>query len=228
MKAAQQTSRPLQIGLFGYGRMGQLVESAALNRGHLVPVKISNSLNVNASKLPQIDVCVDFSHPTAVLGHVRQACQHGKNIVIGTTGWESDREEIETLVEEHDIGILYAPNFSIGVHLFYQIVAEAQRLLSETFESAICEMHHSGKKDSPSGTAIELANILNVRPDTIASIRCGSIPGEHQVIFDNPENNITLTHTSRNRNAFAQGAVEAAEWLVGKKGWYSLDDILRR
>lgn len=210
----------LKIALFGYGKMGKMVEQLAPTRGHTIdsistfPVIISQSS----------DVIIDFSAADAVLEHVIQAGKAKKNIVIGTTGWEKHLNEVKELVSKYQIGALYAPNFSIGVHLFLKLVKEAGHLFAN-YSAAGLEIHHSEKKDAPSGTALALSEVLEKKPE-FASIRLGNIPGTHTLYFDSIEDTITLTHTAKGREGFALGAIIAAEWLKTKKGFFTLEDIL--
>lgn len=211
----------LNIALFGHGKMGEMVEACALQRGHSLVKDRDNP-----------DLFIDFTVPDAVLGNVRKAVALKKNIVIGTTGWEAHFNEVRKIVENEGIGLLYSPNFSIGIHLFAQIVKEAAQLIDsfEEYDIGLIESHHKQKIDSPSGTAKMLLQTLNQnlqRKQTVqtTSFRCGSIPGTHTVIFDSPADTIQITHEARNREGFALGAVKAAEWLHGKKGLYQFEDI---
>lgn len=211
----QDRPRPsLKIALIGYGKMGRMVEAIALERGHrIVP-------------LEEAFVCIDFTRPEAALPNVQKLAPLGKNIVMGTTGWYEQLPEVEKLVKQHAIGFLYAPNFSLGVQLFLQVVAEAaKRYLShEEYSVGGYELHHAAKKDAPSGTAKALMERVG-RPMEFAAIRCGSIPGTHTLIFDSKADTITLQHEARSREGFALGAVKAAEWLTGKKGFYTMEDM---
>lgn len=154
--------------------------------------------------------------------------------MIGTTGWEKDLDSVQQHVEKAKIGLLFSPNFSFGVQIFYKIIAEAAALLAsrEEYDVGLIEQHHQQKRDHPSGTAKQLAAILqekgmrNKRDLSIASLRCGTIPGTHTVLFDSAVDTITLTHQAHNREGFAAGAVLAAEWLQGKRGFFTLDDML--
>lgn len=213
----------MKLALLGRGKMGTMVEKAAAVRNHEI-VGIQSA-----------DVCIDFSHPDVVLANIKMAAELKKNIVVGTTGWYEHLPDIKTLIEVKGTGFLYSPNFSIGIHLFMKIVSRAAELLNshQEYDVGGCESHHNQKADAPSGTAKALTEILKNYYDKaqnlqFSSIRCGHIPGTHTVLFDSPADSITLTHTARNREGFAQGAVCAAEWLHGKKGFYTLDDMLVR
>lgn len=224
----------MKLALLGYGKMGKMVEQAALARGHQI-VLIHNKTNAKPIDLSEADLCIDFSHPDCVLTHIKLAADYKKNIIVGTTGWDQSFPVVDQLVKKAGIGLLYAPNFSIGVHLFLKVVAEAAKLISQfnDYDVALLESHHRKKVDSPSGTAKALVNVLlkemkNKKQDQlqVASLRCGSIPGNHSIIFDSAVDTITLSHEARSREGFASGAVLAAEWLLGKKGLFSLEDLL--
>lgn len=154
--------------------------------------------------------------------------------MIGTTGWEEHFDAVQQYVKKYQIGLLYSPNFSMGVQLFFKIVAEAASLIGpfESYDVGLLEEHHKHKLDRPSGTAKRLAEILTDRLQrkeelSVASLRCGSIPGTHTVLFDSTVDTITLTHQAHNREGFAAGAVLAAEWLQGKQGFFTMDDMLK-
>lgn len=239
----------MKLVLVGHGKVGKLVEEVAIQRGHTITAQIhpkGNISSISAKAVAGADVCVDFSHPEAVVHNVRELAKLKKNVVVGTTGWYEHLDQIKQLVHEHQIGFLYSPNFSIGVQLFFKILAEAAAKFSkfEDYDVGLFEAHHRHKSDSPSGTAKALCDVLlkeyknkkristnsqgTVAPDElhVSSLRCGSIPGTHTVIFDSPADSITLTHQARNREGFARGAVTAAEWLKGKKGFFTIEDVL--
>ena len=193
----------MKIALHGYGKMGKAIER--LHDGPIVPVE-------------ECDVLIDFSHADAVLDCVDKACAAGCNLVIGTTNWEQHLPEVKKRVEEAKIGALYASNFSIGMALFTKLAEQAKALLAEYDVSGV-EVHHSAKKDAPSGTAKQLGV-------PFASVRVGKVPGTHTLIFDSEVDTIELTHRARSREGFARGALRAAQWIRGKKGLYTLDDML--
>lgn len=199
--------KALNIGLLGKGRMGKKVAE------HSAPHRIVD--------LAEADVWIDFSHGSVVLEHARMASVMGKALVIGTTGWESDFDEVKKATG--NIGVIYSPNFSVGVHLFAALLKRASELFAD-YEAAGIEMHHSGKVDKPSGTA----KLLSAHLDELefSSVRCGTIAGQHSVIFDSDEDTVTLTHQAKSRDAFAKGALRAAAWIVDKKGFYTMDDFL--
>lgn len=233
----------MKIALIGYGKMGRLIDKIAQQKAHTIVSRMSRKVDHQA--LQDADICIDFSHPEAVLDNILHAATRGKNIVVGTTGWYDQLDTARKIVEKYGIGLFYAPNFSIGIHLFLKIVADAARLLDATeYDVGIVEEHHNKKADSPSGTGLALAQTLmnHMKRKTevvkeidgpiashqlqISSLRCGSIPGTHHVHFDSPCDTITLTHQARSREGFASGAVTAAEWLIGKKGFYTIEDML--
>lgn len=240
----------MQLALIGYGKMGHMVEAIALSRAHVIAAKIDPGCSqkmITQESLNGIDVCIDFSHPDQVLDNIRNMAKLGLNMVVGTTGWYDRLDEVEKIVSRANVGLLYSPNFSIGVNLFFQIVSAAADLINgfADYDVGMIESHHNQKADSPSGTAQMIARQLLQRisrkkqiihnlesgavpPDAIhvASLRCGAIPGTHSVVFDSRADTITLTHEARNREGFALGAVLAAEWLTGKKGIYTLNDML--
>lgn len=224
----------MKIALFGYGKMGKKIEAAAFDRGHSVCARFTSSL-FDEQLLKEADLCIDFSVPEAVVDHVRLAATHNKEIVIGTTGWLGHIDTVKTIALQHSIGLLYSPNFSIGVYLFKKIAAYAASLFDPfaEYDSALIELHHNAKKDAPSGTALQLAQSVEaemkrVEKLPIASLRCGSAPGKHTLLFDSPCDSLSITHEARNREGFALGAVHAAEWLIGRKGVYSFDDYMEQ
>lgn len=222
----------MKITLFGYGKMGRLVEQTAMAEGHTVCSRFSGSCPAGLQEKIDADVCIDFSKSESVLDHIAICIDQNIPLVIGTTGWDSKMEEAQKLVKASSIGCLYSPNFSVGVALFTEIVSYAAKIFSEANEYDVSgiEYHHKQKADSPSGTAKNLIRILqnemNLQNPSFSSVRCGHIPGTHTVHFDGPGDSITLTHTARNRDGFARGAVQAAEWIIGKQGFFTLQDML--
>ena len=236
----------MKIALIGYGKMGKLIEQIASDKGHQIVAKIG-STSFTPSQVQSADICIDFSHPTAVLNNVKILAKEKKAIVMGTTGWHEHFGEIQALVNQYQIGFFHSPNFSLGVNLFLKIVESAAELINQydDYDIALSEAHHKEKADSPSGTAKAIADILlkqikrkkhivngdsqgKIPSDAlqVSSIRCGAIPGTHTVLFESSADSITLTHQAHNRVGFARGAILAAEWLQGKKGIYTYEDIL--
>ena len=229
----------LRILLVGYGRMGKMVESLAGEYGCDIagivdPLAGKDSLDrwTSSTGRDEVDVAVDFSAPDAVVTNVPALARRRINVVVGTTGWGSREGELRQIVSEAGVGLVAAPNFSTGVVVFEAVVAQAARLLApqNDFSAFVHEAHHQAKKDAPSGTALLLKSAMAAagftRPIDVSSTRSGYIPGIHTVGFDGPAETITLTHTARDRTAFARGALTAAQWVKGRKGWFTMRDVL--
>ena len=223
----------MKIALIGYGKMGKMIEKNALERGHEI-VACINSKEWNADAVQQAEMCIEFSHPEAAVSHIKKLAALKKDIVIGTTGWYNHLDHVQSIVDEAGIGALYSPNFSIGIYLMMKIVEHAASLMNafKEYDVACVEAHHRHKVDSPSGTAEMITKAIEgslKRIDKVptSSIRCGSIPGTHSVIFDSPCDHLDITHTARNREGFASGAVVAGEWLQGKKGLYTFNQCMQ-
>lgn len=229
------SNTPMKIALIGYGKMGKLIEQKALDKGHSIIAVMDSkkpvSLPSSKQAISHADVVIDFSTPDSVMGNLRAVADLKKNLVMGTTGWTDKLGEAERIVNASGIGFLHSPNFSLGVALFFKLMDKAASLLEpfDQYDAAGIEIHHKNKLDSPSGTAKLLSTRINAHrkhPITFSSVRVGSVPGTHTVVFDSPADSITLTHTAHNREGFAGGALHAAEWLQGKKGIFTLDDLL--
>jgi len=226
----------MKVALIGTGRMGSMVESLARARGHEISVTVDESSGaLSASELSaKIDGCevaIDFSSASAVRRNVEACMTAGIPLVEGTTGWSANFTEIKSVVERYEGSFVYGANFSIGVNLFYRIVDHAAELFARfpEYEVFIEEQHHSRKKDAPSGTALKLKEIIDrheSRTFSVASTRAGNIPGAHRVGFDGPADQILLEHSARSREGFAAGALIAAEWIVGKKGFYEFGEVI--
>ena len=227
----------MRIVLVGHGRMGQLVAGLAGEYGCVVagiidPQSASHSGGPEEDRWRDVDVAIDFSSPEAVPTNVPALARHGVNFVIGTTGWQKDEPAVRAAIAAAGVGIVSAPNFSTGVVLFEAIVAHAATLVaSQTdFAAWLHEAHHGAKKDAPSGTALMLKRAMEragfSRPIDVSSTRAGYIPGTHTVGFDAPAESITLSHTARDRTAFARGALVAARWVEGRRGWFTMKDVL--
>lgn len=242
----------MKLALLGYGRMGREVEAAALRRGHEIAVKLDIDDNVGgagmvAETFAGVDAAVDFTHADAVLENVAGATLLGVPLVIGTTGWDDRLEEVRALVQSNGGAVVYGSNLSVGANLFFRVVAHAARLFDpfDEYDPWVFEHHHRLKVDAPSGTALRLARLItdaSSRKDTlqagnpagaisqtalhVASLRAGTAFGEHRVGFDGAADLIELTHTARGRQGFADGAVLAAEWIVGRQGMFAFDDVL--
>ena len=222
-----------RLAIVGYGKMGRLVEQFAPEYGFDVALKLDEFNNANGEGItPEnfrgVHVAIDFSIPHAVVGNVEAIAALGVNMVVGTTGWQKDIDRVRAAVERHGIGLVWSPNFSIGVKIFFQIVQKAAELLKSEpeFEAWAWEIHHSAKKDAPSGTLLKLVEEMTkagyASKIDVGSNRAGRIPGTHEIGFDSAADTITLRHTARNREGFARGALRAAQWVQGKKGFYDL------
>ena len=226
----------MKLALIGYGAMGRLVETQAEAAGDQVGIKLtSNEANQDVDELAAMlrrhDVAVDFSVGPAVLRNLEACARAGVPLVEGTTGWKDQEDRAKEIVEEHDGALVYGANFSIGVNVFYRIVANAAKLFDglDQYEAFIEEQHHSRKRDAPSGTALKLKNVMaeSIRSEIpIASTRAGHIPGTHRIGFDSAADQITLTHTARSREGFAAGALVAARWIVERKGAYEFSQVM--
>jgi len=242
----------VNIALIGYGRMGRLIEEIAIQRGHTVSVIVDP--NVTAAKndiieadFKAVDVAIDFSHPSVCLANLEKLSALKKNVVMATTGWYDHMETVKKTVKDSGIGFIWSGNFSIGVNAYFRIIKETAKIMNsiKDYDAYVYEVHHNKKADSPSGTAMMIGNILidNLeRKDTIvtekldrqikenelhvASVRAGKIPGTHVVGFDSAFDSIEIKHTARSREGFAVGAVMAAEFLAGKKGFFEIDDLM--
>ncbi len=226
----------MKIALIGYGAMGKLIKTLAEEKKHKTAVIISEpdakfTTDELAKKLTGVDAAIDFSAAEAVKQNVEACLIANVPLVEGTTGWNSEREAIKNLIEEKNGAFVFGANFSIGVNLFYKIADYASELFAkfEGYEAFVEEQHHSRKKDAPSGTALKLKEIVAAqieRPLTISSTRAGHIPGTHRVGFDGAADQILLEHLTRSREGFASGAITAAEWIRGKKGFYEFSDVM--
>lgn len=223
------------IAIVGHGRMGRAVEQIARQGGWNIAAIIDAELpvNVTASVLGGAGVAIEFSEPSAAANNIRQIVAAGCPIVVGTTGWYSELDAITRFVEEHSGKMLWAPNFSVGVHMLLRIAASSGGMLSasDSFDAHIVETHHTEKKDAPSGTALALGSAVESslgRSVPITSVRTGHVPGTHELIYDGPFEQIRISHVARDRNVFAAGALLAAEWLAACKrpGVYTFADAL--
>ncbi|MGI8544847.1 MAG: 4-hydroxy-tetrahydrodipicolinate reductase [Aridibacter sp.] len=226
----------MKIALIGYGAMGKLIETLAENKEYEI-IEIIDEADVNlsvkelAEKLKSADVAIDFSIAEAVRKNVEACCLADISLVEGATGWNSELEEIKQFVNENNGSFVFGANFSIGVNLFYRVVDYASELFAkfEDYEVFIEEQHHSRKVDAPSGTALKLKSIVaeHIEKDfSVAATRAGNIPGTHRVGFDGNADQILLEHFARSREGFASGAILAAEWVVGKKGFWEFTEVM--
>jgi 4-hydroxy-tetrahydrodipicolinate reductase len=227
----------MTIAIVGYGKMGRMIERLALERGIAVGPKLdefnnANCAGIDAESFRGVDVAIDFSTPATVVGNIERIAALGINLVIGTTGWQGHMPHVKSIVEKHGIGLVWSPNYSVGVNAFFRIVNAAAKLLADEpeYEAWAWELHHSAKKDAPSGTLLKLVEEMRKagfrRHVDAASNRAGATPGTHEIGFDSTADTITLRHTARSREGFALGALKAAEWVAGNKGFYEFGDIL--
>lgn len=225
----------MKLALIGYGAMGQLAAKLANDQGHEIAVKLTSadttrSVAELANELSGCDVAIDFSIASAVLKNVEMCAQAQVPLVEGTTSWDGQLDEVKSIVARHDGALIYGANFSVGVQVFYRIAARAAELFRElkTYDAFIEEAHHKRKRDAPSGTAMQLRNLVAEalgRDVPVASTRAGYIPGTHRLGFDSAADQITLTHAARSREGFAAGALVAAGWIVGRKGVYEFSEV---
>ncbi len=224
-----------RLAVIGTGKMGRLVAELAPEMGFELVATLGSERTrggVTRESLAGADVAVEFTVPSAAAGIVRDCTALGVPIVSGTTGWDVDRASVEAVVRASDGTLLWAPNFSIGMHLFAKVVAEAARQFAQSgaaFGAHLIETHHAQKLDAPSGTARLLASIAEQaagRALPITSVRTGDVPGTHEIVFGAPFEQVRLVHEARDRRVFAAGALTAARWLVGKRGVFTLDHCL--
>ncbi|TWR28362.1 4-hydroxy-tetrahydrodipicolinate reductase [Mucilaginibacter achroorhodeus] len=244
----------MKIALLGYGKMGKMIEQIALSRRHEIVLKIDkdNIDELTAENLQKADVAIEFSTPSTVLSNIELCFSAGVPVVVGTTGWHNEMEQIKEQCEFNNASLIYGTNFSVGVNIFFHVNKMLARIMNNYpyYEVQVEEIHHTQKLDSPSGTAITIAegiidnleskqNWKNVlvgddHPNTevtpanevlIESLRIESVPGTHTVIYDSEVDTIEFKHTAHNRNGFALGAVLAAEWIQDKKGFHSIEEM---
>jgi 4-hydroxy-tetrahydrodipicolinate reductase len=226
-----------RLAIVGYGKMGRMIEQFAPEYGFAVALKLdefnnANSEGVTPANFQGIDVAIDFSIPAAVRRNVEGVAALGVNIVVGTTGWLEHIDAVKLAVEANGIGLVWSPNYSVGVNAFFRLVREAARLLESqpAYAAWAWEIHHSAKKDAPSGTLLKLVEEMQQagykRPIDVSSNRAGAHPGTHEIGFDSSADTITLRHTARSREGFARGALQAAQWVAGKKGFYEFGDVI--
>lgn len=235
----------MKIALSGYGKMGREVEKAALEAGHAIGVVIDNEKDWAEKKalLAGCDVAIEFSAPSVVVGNIGRCLETGIPVIVGTTGWYEKLAEVVDACESKNGSLFYATNFSIGVNLFFEINRKLAALLANypSYRPSITETHHLQKLDSPSGTAISLANDVvaanhrfrawtkdeaSENEISVRSIREGTVPGTHTISWDSEIERITIAHEAKSRRGFATGAVMAAEWILGRKGIFTMRDFL--
>jgi 4-hydroxy-tetrahydrodipicolinate reductase len=226
----------LRLAIVGDGKMGQAIHHLARERGYHVTAMLGAADNANGagiarSRLGDAEVVIEFTEPTAAPANIVRAVSAGYPVVTGTTGWSGELDRVTRAVNEHGGALVHAPNFSIGVNLFLALAAKAGRIMRSApeFDPHIVETHHAAKKDAPSGTAMALeraaARELG-RQIPITSVRTGHVPGTHELSFDGAFEQIRLTHTARDRRVFADGALRAAAWVRGRRGVFTMRDVL--
>ena len=224
------------IAIIGDGKMGQAIRQLAAEKGWNVAAMLgeresANGRGITASSLGNADVAVEFTQPDAAVANVTATLRAGVPVVVGTTGWYDSLGEVTRIATETGTGLLWSPNFSLGVNVLIELARYAGTLMQplEGFDAHIVETHHSRKKDAPSGTAIAIGKAASDaldRPIPTTSVRTGSVPGTHELIFDGAFEQLTLTHLARDRRVFAEGALQAASWLIGRKGVFTMRDVL--
>jgi 4-hydroxy-tetrahydrodipicolinate reductase len=226
-----------KLAIIGYGKMGRLIEQLAPEYGFAVALKLDEFNNADFEGLtPEnfrgVDVAIDFSIPAAAPRNVEGLAALGVNVVLGTTGWLEHANAVRQAVEKGGIGLVWSPNYSVGVNAFFRLVAEAARLLAgqPEYGAWAWEIHHSAKKDAPSGTLLKLVEEMKKagygRRIDVSSNRAGAHPGTHEIGFDSAADTIVLRHTARSREGFARGALQAAQWVVGKRGFHEFGEIV--
>lgn len=227
----------MKLAIVGYGKMGRLIEQLAPEYGFETALKLDEFNNADFAGMTEenfrgIGVAVEFSGPETVAGNIERLAALGVNVVVGATGWTAQLERVKALVEEKGIGLVWSPNYSIGVNVFFRLVSEAARLLAKepAYGAWAWEIHHSAKKDAPSGTLLKLVEEMKkagyARGIDVGSNRAGAHPGTHEIGFDSAADTITLRHSARSREGFARGALAAARWIAGKKGYYEFSQVL--
>ncbi len=226
----------MNLLVLGRGKTGSLVADVARERRHHVRVagakENADGAAITADSLRDVNVVIDFTTPHCVLANIEACVRAGKNIVVGTTGWYAKIPHVREMIERQGTGSVYAANFSVGVNLFFEVARTAAAALQHEYSGQIFERHHVHKKDAPSGTAIAIQNVIREaggkKEDLeITSFREGEVVGMHEIVFESAADRIYLCHDAKSRRGFAEGAVLAAEWVVGRKGFYDFKDVWR-
>jgi len=244
----------MNVLIMGYGKMGHEMEAVLRERGHRIVARIDEKPGLGDATIPtekhltEAEVAIEFSQPPAVVPNAKLYAKAKIPAVVGTTGWKASEEEVKRIVLDAGIAYLRASNFSIGAHLFFALAEEAARMIQSLpqYDVLLYEIHHNQKKDSPSGTALTAADRIlhalprkkrivtekldrKIEPDElhVASVRGGAVPGIHTVLLDSEADTIEITHSARSRKGFALGAVLAAEWIIGKKGFLSVEAFIK-
>lgn len=231
-----------KLALIGYGKMGKEIELVAKDRGFIITDIFEIDNPINTSHKYDFDVAIEFTTPSSVVQNIEKVAELGKNIVVGTTGWYDKLQDVKKIVEESQIGLIYSPNFSVGIHIILKIIEEAAKIINQinNYDILIEETHHRHKKDAPSGTSLKIADkiIKNFKAKErivtnpkevdkesiqIASLRIGEVFGVHRVIFDSEFDTLEIVHSAKTRKCFAIGALLAAEWIHNRKGFYEFE-----
>jgi len=220
----------MKLAVVGYGKMGKLIDQLAPEYGFTTHARID--VNDDLAEAAGADVAIEFSTPDAAVENIEKLAALKVPVVVGTTGWLAHRDRVRAIVAQHGTGVIWSPNFSIGVNVFFRLVQEAARLLADepSYGAWAWEIHHDTKKDAPSGTLLKLVNDMKSagypRVIDVGTNRAGRHPGTHEIGFDSAADTITLRHAARSREGFARGALKAAQWIVGKQGMFEFSDVL--
>lgn len=221
----------IPLAIVGLGKMGRAVEALAPERGFAVVARLKKGDAITSRTLNGAAVAIEFTEPSSASMNVRACIEAGCPVVVGTTGWYAELPAIRDEVRRRAGALLTAPNFSLGVAVFSHLVAEAARRFAALpgFDAHLVEIHHAAKKDAPSGTAAALAEVAGQargEPVPITSVRTGSVPGTHELLFDAQFEQVRLIHEARDRRVFAEGALAAARWIVGRQGIFTMEDLI--
>jgi 4-hydroxy-tetrahydrodipicolinate reductase len=231
----------MKIAILGYGKMGKAIEQIALQRGHSIVIKVDK--NTTSYNIKEADAAIDFSIPSVAVTNISNCINNGIPIVSGTTGWLNDYDDMTELAKKKNGAFIYASNFSLGVNIFFELNKTLAKMMSKLsqYNASIEEIHHTQKIDAPSGTAITLAESIiettnynnwklgeadNSTDISIEAKRIDNVPGTHLINYDSQVDSISISHTAHSRDGFALGAVIAAEWLIGKTGVFTMNDVL--
>ena len=227
----------MNLALLGYGKMGKMIDGLAPEYGFTVTHRLDEHNNVNQSAMTveifkEVNVAIDFSTPEVCLANIQRLAELKINTVVGTTGWLNQMDDVKAMVAAAYTGFVWSPNYSIGVNVFFRLIHEAARLLADEKEYGAWawEIHHHTKLDSPSGTLLKLVEEMKLagyqRPINVSSNRAGAHPGTHEIGFDSAADTITIQHAARSREGFARGALKAAQFIAGKRGFYEFSETL--
>lgn len=235
----------MKIAIIGYGKMGKEVEAAAIERGHEIILKIDSIDQLSSTKLAEADVAIEFTTPESAVDNIKRCFDVKLPVIVGTTGWGQELEAVKKQCSQEQASLLYASNFSIGVNILFEVNKKLAQLMNnqEMYDVAMEEIHHTEKKDAPSGTAISLADGITMNLDRkkswsldndvqaeeihINSLREVNVPGTHIIKYRSDIDELEIKHTAKGRKGFALGAVMAAEWLPGKIGTFTMKDLLK-